>query len=534
MILNSTNRLLFQFFSSHLVQPSPWPFYTSFVLLGSAIGAVMSMHGYPYGSELLAYNLFLTLLAMSLWFRDIIIEGTLQGHHTKKVVKGFVIGIALFILSEVMAFFSVFWAFFHSSLAPAIEIGGSWPPLGIEILNPWGIPLLNTAFLLSSGAFITYGHHGLIRRSRSSSIDGTIFTIFLAFLFTALQYFEYNEASFSITDSVYGTTFFSSTGLHGILTEAPTKKEKLNRIHIRKVHLPSALKNKKLDNYFLEWLAGFVDSEGNFNISLRNYTSHNNKYNSLILTFQIGLHIDDLAVLEYIKNRLGCGNISISKNRCNFFVNDQASLINIIVPIFKLVELKSSKYYQFLIFEKAVNLIKNKGHLSSSGKIQIIKFYHEIKNSNVKSNSLRTVIINKYWLAGFIDGDGSFSARLDRPVLKFENHVKELPLFNAIVDYFEFGNVIINKPRLPHLTEINNDLSYQTVTLEYNNIHFLKNIIIPIFNIVGANATDNKFKLFKSKKLKDFNDFCVLVNINYYGYHTIPEGKTLANEITSN
>jgi hypothetical protein len=61
------------------------------------------------------------------------------------------LGIVLFIISEVFAFLSVFWAFFHSSLAPAIEIGGSWPPLGITPLDPFAIPLLNTFLLLSSG-----------------------------------------------------------------------------------------------------------------------------------------------------------------------------------------------------------------------------------------------------------------------------------------------------------------------------------------------------------------------------------------------
>lgn len=193
-----------------------WPLYISFVLLGAAISAVMSFHGFPYGGYLLSYNLILTNFAMGLWFRDIVIEGTMQGHHTKRVVRGFVIGIALFIISEVMAFFSIFWAFFHSSLAPTIEIGATWPPYGIEALNPWGVPLLNTAILLTSGAFITYAHHGLIKGSRSSSISGTLSTILLALFFTGLQYMEYFDATFNISDSVYGTTFFSSTGLHGI------------------------------------------------------------------------------------------------------------------------------------------------------------------------------------------------------------------------------------------------------------------------------------------------------------------------------
>jgi len=76
---------------------------------------------------------------------------TYLGHHTKEVKNGIMLGVLLFIVSEVFAFFSVFWAFFHSSLSPAIEIGGSWPPLGITPLDPFAIPLLNTFLLLSSG-----------------------------------------------------------------------------------------------------------------------------------------------------------------------------------------------------------------------------------------------------------------------------------------------------------------------------------------------------------------------------------------------
>ena len=106
--------------------------------------------------------------------------------------------------------------YFHSSLSPAIEIGGVWPPLGIEVLDPFAIPLQNTILLLSSGAFITYAHHGLIKGNRKAAIVGTFLTILFAVIFTLLQYYEYAEASFSIADSVYGSAFFCSTGLHGL------------------------------------------------------------------------------------------------------------------------------------------------------------------------------------------------------------------------------------------------------------------------------------------------------------------------------
>lgn len=214
--ITNINRNLFQNFPFHLVETSPWPILVSFSLFVMAIGAVMYMHGYPNGGSLLTLGFVLTSSGMCLWFRDIITEGTYLGNHTLEVQKGLTMGVILFIVSEVFAFFSVFWAFFHSSLSPAIEIGGVWPPQGITALDPFAIPFLNTILLLSSGAFVTYGHHALIQGDRKGAILGTLITIILAIIFTALQYYEYSEAAFTISDSVYGSAFYASTGLHGL------------------------------------------------------------------------------------------------------------------------------------------------------------------------------------------------------------------------------------------------------------------------------------------------------------------------------
>jgi len=108
-----------------------------------------------------------------------------------------------------------FWAFFHSSISPAINLGSVWPPKGIEVLNAFGVPFLNTIILVSSGATITWSHHSILAGNRNEALVSLIITILLAILFTYCQYFEYIHATFTIADSVYGSCFYMATGFHG-------------------------------------------------------------------------------------------------------------------------------------------------------------------------------------------------------------------------------------------------------------------------------------------------------------------------------
>jgi cytochrome c oxidase subunit 3 len=88
--------------------------------------------------------------------------------------------------------------------------------MGIESINPFELPLLNTVILLSSGVTVTYAHHSLIQGNRSGTLYGLIFTIILAIVFTALQGIEYSVSSFTISDGAYGSCFFFGTGFHGL------------------------------------------------------------------------------------------------------------------------------------------------------------------------------------------------------------------------------------------------------------------------------------------------------------------------------
>jgi len=132
------------------------------------------------------------------------------------VQVGIKLGFYLFVISEIFVFFSVFWAFFYSSLAPNIEIGCVFPSIGISAFNPWSIPLLNTLILLTSGVSLTWAHHSIVQNNRKDTLNGLLLTIFLGIIFTIFQFVEYKEATFTITDSIYGSTFYSCTGLHGI------------------------------------------------------------------------------------------------------------------------------------------------------------------------------------------------------------------------------------------------------------------------------------------------------------------------------
>lgn len=198
----------------HLVDYSPWP-------LTGAIGAITTVSGivkwfHQYDISLFTLGNIITILTVYQWWRDVSREGTYQGLHTYSVTIGLRWGIILFILSEILFFVSFFWAFFHRSLSPAIELGASWPPAGIISFNPFQIPLLNTAILLASGVTVTWAHHSLMEGNHSQTTQGLFFTVLLGIYFTILQAYEYIEAPFTIADSVYGSTFFIATGFHGL------------------------------------------------------------------------------------------------------------------------------------------------------------------------------------------------------------------------------------------------------------------------------------------------------------------------------
>ena len=199
----------------HIVTVSPWPFTAGIALFDLALGLRGLLHETQSGGVSLTISLSALILVIALWCRDVVTEGVYLRDHTTDVQRRLGLRILLFVVSELMVFVSIFWAYFHSALSPNIELGISWPPMGIEGIDPMGLPLCNTVLLLSSRAACTWAHHAVIRGARSWAQTGLATTIAIAVIFTACQGLEFLGAPFDITDRVFGSTFYIATRTHG-------------------------------------------------------------------------------------------------------------------------------------------------------------------------------------------------------------------------------------------------------------------------------------------------------------------------------
>ena len=205
----------------HLVNPSPWPVVGSVSAFVTAVGAILWFHEIaPIWVMLIGFvGILYTFYA---WWSDVIREGK-AGDHTPVVMMHHRYGMILFIASEVMFFVAWFWAYFdgffnqeaHEQYARIASMGTSWPPTGVELFDPFHLPLFNTLILLTSGTTVTWAHHALLHKDKRGLVWGLVITVLLGLLFTACQVLEYSEAGFQYTGNLYGATFFMATGFHG-------------------------------------------------------------------------------------------------------------------------------------------------------------------------------------------------------------------------------------------------------------------------------------------------------------------------------
>jgi len=252
----------------HLIDPSPWPFFSGLAVLIWGFGMVVFFAGlHPRSVEspngmmefffsrgldmwsvdgasnggwiILALGFMAMTWVMYGWWKDVIREGD-EGDHTPVVQISLRYGMIMFIMQEVMFFVGWFWMFFEFGLFHKIR--EKWNPdvtvspesyaegyglnaggNAIHTINPWDLPLINTLVLLLSGTTVTWAHHALIKNDRKAASTGLILTVLLGVFFTFLQGVEYMEefshrdtTGFWLDSNVYGSTFFLATGFHGL------------------------------------------------------------------------------------------------------------------------------------------------------------------------------------------------------------------------------------------------------------------------------------------------------------------------------
>jgi cytochrome c oxidase subunit 3 len=238
-----------------IAEPSGWPIVGSIGLFCTVLGLVQYLHNdIKVGSLLMAAGIAILITTMVGWFSHVIRESE-AGMHSAQMDRTYRWGMLWFIVSEIALFAVFFIALFYTRIFNIPELGGNpfvftqaldlykggathhylWPhfqgvwPLLVNpdpkifhgpkaVIETWGIPALNTFLLLSSAVTLTWSHWGLKKGNRKQMIIGLIATIVLGFTFEGFQISEYlrayNELGLTLSSGIYGSTFFTLTGLH--------------------------------------------------------------------------------------------------------------------------------------------------------------------------------------------------------------------------------------------------------------------------------------------------------------------------------
>ncbi|HEY0661312.1 MAG TPA: cytochrome c oxidase subunit 3 [Lysobacter sp.] len=221
---------------------SRWPFLGSIALFTTMIGLASWLNEVSWGQPVFFFGIALLCGVLFGWFGDVIRE-SIKGNYNKQVDTSFRMGMVWFIFSEVMFFAAFFGALFYARqyalpwlsgegdgvmtnalLWPGYAAG--WPTSGPGAVGgsfvpmaAWGLPLLNTLILLSSGVTVTIAHHALKAGHRKQLLIFLGATVVLGALFLAFQAEEYIEAykemNLTLGSGIYGSTFFMLTGFHG-------------------------------------------------------------------------------------------------------------------------------------------------------------------------------------------------------------------------------------------------------------------------------------------------------------------------------
>ncbi|MEM1176558.1 MAG: cytochrome c oxidase subunit 3 [Pseudomonadota bacterium] len=222
---------------------SHWPIVGSVGLLLLMVGVSSWLNGAEFGFWVMLGGFAVMIFMISGWFGDVIGESQ-KGIYNPQVDASFRMGMFWFIFSEVMFFLAFFGALFYARNMSVPWLGGesnnfftnavlwqgfeaAWPTNGpgdmggeYTVMGPLGLPLINTAILLTSSVTITIAHHALIEKHRGILTAGLAATFLLGFIFVGLQVYEYMHAyqdlNLKLSTGIYGSTFFMLTGFHGM------------------------------------------------------------------------------------------------------------------------------------------------------------------------------------------------------------------------------------------------------------------------------------------------------------------------------
>lgn len=292
--------------------------------------------------------------------------------------------------------------------------------------------------------------------------------------------------------------------------------------------------------YFYEWLCGITDGEGTFYIYKKNGGTFEFNY-------IIGLHVDDVNMLYFIKEVLGTGKVITSGNVARFSITSSPSPrgtfqppleapgsikgIEKIINIFTEYPLNTTKLLNFLAFQKAYEL-----YTSSKSKEEVAESIIELKNT---MNNKRTDFqmptdykpkITSYWLLGFVEGEGSFLVKKNEHKLTFTltQSIRDFALMELIKDFL-FNLLGITDAQNIDKTSIRVTTSHDSINkkpiarLTISHTGWIKYVIIPFF----SNMT------WRSKKELDFQDWVAIFKLKERGHLYQEEGKNVLNLIIS-
>src|SRR5690606_7915047 len=196
---------------------SRWPVFASISLFVAMFGLATWFNDVAWGRAMFFTGIAGLVFILFKWFADVILE-SISGYYNKQVDVSFRMGMVWFIFSEVMFFAAFFGALFYTRQFALPWLGGAgdgvatnyllwegysaaWPsarPGGVggacQTIPAWGLPLINTLILLTSGVTITIAHHALKAGNRSQLLLWLGATVALGCLFLFFQVEEYIHA----------------------------------------------------------------------------------------------------------------------------------------------------------------------------------------------------------------------------------------------------------------------------------------------------------------------------------------------------